>query len=110
MLLKNIVKRGKEDDEVWQADSRAVLGVAVGEETALPIPCVSVLPAFLRGALHQVAELTSAANEEDDAAAIRYVCGKVQRQLEMLHGLLEIDYILFQAATVQIRLHKPEKE
>lgn len=108
MLLEHIVESGQEDDEVRQADSRAVLDVGVGEETALPVSRVSVLPTFLRGGLNQVAKLTTAADEEYDATTICYVGCEVQGQLKMLHSLVEINDVLAQAGAVEVGLHEPE--
>lgn len=108
MLLEHIVESGQEDDEVWQADSRAVLDVGVGEEAALPVSRVGVLPTFLRGGLNQVAKLTTAADEEYDATTVCYVGCEVQGQLKMLHSLVEINYVLAQAGPVEVGLHEPE--
>lgn len=108
MLLEHIVESGQEDDEVWQADSRPVLDVGVGEEAALPVSRVGVLPTFLRGGLNQVAKLTTAADEEYDATTVRYVGCEVQGQLKMLHSLVEINYVLVQAGAIEVRLHEPE--
>lgn len=107
MLLKHIVESGEEDDEVWQADPRAVLDRGVGEEAALPVTGVSVLPTSLSSALHQLAELTLAADKQYDAPPIRYMCGEVQGQLKVLHGLVQINNILFQSAAIQVWFHEP---
>lgn len=109
VLLKHVVEGGEEDDEVWQADPWAVLDVGVGEEAALPVTRVRVLPAFFRRGLNQVAKLTAAADEEDDATPVRYVGCEVQGLLKMLHCLVEIDDIMVQTAAVQVGLHEPER-
>lgn len=110
VLLKHIVEGWEEDDEVWQADPGAVLDVGVGEEAALPVTRVGVLPTFFRRGLNQVAELTAAADEQYDATPVRDVGCEVQGQLKMLHCLVEVDDVMVQAAAVQVRLHEPERK
>lgn len=105
--LEHVVERGEEDDEVGQADPGAVLHRGVGEQAALPVARVGVLAAALRRVLHQVDELPLAADEQDDAAAVRHVGREVQGLLEVLHRLVQVDYVLVQAAAVEVRLHEP---
>lgn len=110
MLLEHIVKGWQEDDEVWQTDTRAVLDVRIGEEAALPVTCVGILPTFFCCGLNEVAKLTTTADEQYDASPVRYVGCEVQCQLKMLHCLVEINDVMVQAAAIQVRLHKPEKK
>ena len=44
--------------------------------------------------------------KQDDAATVRNVGSEVQGLLKVLHSLVKIDYILVQAAAVQVGLHK----
>lgn len=106
MLLKDIVEGRQEDDEVGQAHPGAVLDVGVGEEAALPVPRVRVLSTFFSCALHQVAKLAAATDEEDDAASVRYVGCEVEGQLKVLNGLVQIKDVLVHTAAVEIRLHE----
>lgn len=110
VLLEHIVESGKEDDEVWQADSWAVLDGGVGKKAALPVARMGVLPTILSGGLQQVAKLTPAADKQYDATTIRYMGSEVQGLLEVLHSLVKINYVVVQTAAIEVRLHKPEKK
>lgn len=66
---------------------------------------MGVLLAFFRCALDEVAKLTAAADEQYDAAPVRYVGCDVQGQLEMLHCLVKVDDVMVQTAAIQVGLH-----
>lgn len=105
--LKDVVEAAEEDYEVGQADAGPELDVGVGEQAALPVARVRVLPALPCRALNQVAELAVAADEEDDALAVGDVGGEVEGQLEMIHRLVQVDDVLIQAAAEDVGLHEP---
>lgn len=105
--LEDVVEAAEEDEEVGQADAGPELDGGVGEQAALPVACVRVLPALPRRALDQVAELAVAADEEDDALAVGDVGGEVEGQLEMIHRLVQVDDVLIQAAAEDVGLHEP---
>lgn len=105
--LKDVVEAAEEDEEVGQADAGPELDVSVGEQAALPVTGVGVLPALPCRALDQVAELAFAADEEDDALAVGDVGGEVEGQLEVLHRLIQVDDVLIQAAAEDVGLHEP---
>lgn len=103
--LEHVVESGQEDDEVRQADARAVLDGSVGEEAALPVTGVGVLATIPGSGLHQVAELTPAADKQYDATSVRNVSGEVKGELKVLHGLVQVNDVLFQTAPIKIGLH-----
>lgn len=109
MLLENVIERGEEDDEVWKSHPGAVLDRGVGEQSSLPVACVSVFSALPRRRLHQVPELPPAAHEQDDPAAVRHVSREVQRPLEVFCCLLQIYDVNIQTRAEHVRFHQPRE-
>lgn len=108
--LKDVVESVEEDQEVRQADPLAVLDGGVGQQAALPVAGVSVLPARLGHVFHLVGRLAMAADEEDDAFAEGDVGREIEGQLEVLRRLFQVDDVVLQTAAEEIWHHVSAEE
>lgn len=94
VLLKHIIESRQEDEEVWKANIGAVLDRSIRKETTLPVSCMGVFPTFHGSALHQVTELTPAADKQYNATTIGNVGSEIKSQLKVLYGLVQVNYVL----------------
>ena len=103
--LEDGVVRADEHAHVRQARDGGELHGGVRERAALPEAAVRVLAALSRRRLDERQRLRTAADEQDDAAAIRDVRREVERQSQARNRLLEVEDVDAETTAEDVRLH-----
>ena len=103
--LEDGVVRADKHARVGQARDGGELHGGVRERAALPEAAVRILAALARRRLDERQRLRTAADEQDDAAAVGDVRRKVEREPQTRHRLVEVEDVDAETAAEDVRLH-----